>query len=312
VNPSHVFGVIQKENADLIRRVEALQAQLEKEQSARARESDGLVFKIDDRLVLKNPTPQTALDIFKGTWLSRLPGEFAQYEAGHMSLFDDERVLLGAQVLGAIEGKSILDLGPLEGGQAYVLAQMGARSVVSVEANSLLYLKCLVAKEILGMHHVHFLCGDAIEYLKNTAETFDMCVASGILYHMTDPVELLWLISRKTDKILIWTHYFDDRDSARNKLSTFNGEINKEFHGTSYTYYRQEYGVSFKTNIYCGGTAQHSSWMSKDGILTALREFGYEDIKMLQDGDSINGPFMLVAARKESTEISDTAGAALT
>jgi protein-L-isoaspartate O-methyltransferase len=258
----------------------------------------GTIFKTDERIVLKDPSPQTALDIFKGTWISRLPGEFSKFAAGTTPLFEDERIPRAEKFLGPVAGMNVLDLGPLEGGQAYVLEKMGARSVVSVEANSILYLKCLVAKEILGMNRVQFLCGDIVKYLKSTSATFDMCVASGILYHMADPAELLWLLSQHTDKILLWTHYFDEAAVERNKLTSFKKVSKHEFRGISYNYHRQEYGTGFKTNVYCGGAVTHSSWMTRDGIETALRTFGYTDINVLDDGDSINGPFLLLTASK--------------
>ena len=259
--------------------------------------SDAL-FKIEDRLVLKNPSPQTALDIFKGTWISQLPGHYANLEAGKTPLFDDPRVPDSEKFLGPIHNKRVLDLGPLEGGQAYVLEKMGARSIVSVEANSILYLKCLVVKEILGMTRTKFLCGDVVEYLKNTEDRFDMCVASGILYHMSDPVELLYLLSLKIDQLLIWTHYFDEMFTYRNKLPSFKPPLIVHLHDNAYNYHRQEYGVGFETNVYCGGTYNYSNWMSRDGILIALTAFGYKEINIIQDGDSVNGPFVLLTASK--------------
>jgi len=286
------------ESEKLRSEIQSLKQQIEQEHAEHAATADGTIFKIDDRLVIKNPTPQTALDIFKGTWISRFPGEFAHYEAGETPLFDDGRIPLCAPYLRGIEGKTALDLGPLEGGQAYVLEQMGAKSVVSVEANSILYLKCLIAKEILGMDRTHFLCGDVVEFLKNTPEHFDVTVASGILYHMADPVELLWLLSQKTDHLMIWTHYFDETNAERNKITSFKEVTQHDFNDVRYNYHRQEYGVGFKTNVYCGGTKQHSSWMSRAGIETALKEFGYRDVNILQDGDSSNGPFVLLTATR--------------
>ena len=88
---------------------------------------DGTVFKIDNRIVLENPTDQTALDIFKGTWTSKFPGAFANLKAGNVPLFDDPRIPRGTQHLGPIEGLNVLDLGPLEGGQAYTLQMMRGR-----------------------------------------------------------------------------------------------------------------------------------------------------------------------------------------
>jgi hypothetical protein len=255
------------------------------------------LFKIEDRLVLKNPSPQTALDIFKETWISQMPEDFSKYEAGKIPLFSDTRVPDSEKFLGPIKGKRVLDLGPLEGGQAYVLEKLGARSVVSVEANSILYLKCLIVKEILGMSKTKFLCGDVLEYLKNTEDQFDMCVASGILYHMADPIELLWLLSQKINQLLIWSHYYDEIDTSRNKISNFGISV-KYKNNLSYNYHRQEYGVAFTTNVYCGGTQQFSNWMTKEGIMSALKDFGYIDINLLSDGDSVSGPCLLLTASK--------------
>jgi hypothetical protein len=262
-----------------------------------ATESSGMIFKIDDRIVLTKPSPQTALDIFRDTWTSSMPGEFSKYKAGSIALFADIRIPLGTKYLGSVEGLRVLDLGPLEGGQAYVLEQMGAKSVVSIEANSILYLKCLVAKEILGMKRVRFLCGDVVSYLKNDPDEFDMCVACGILYHMSDPVDLLWQLSRCVNKLLIWTHYVDEVDTGRNKI-TFKAAEHHEFRGASYNYHRQEYGDGFTTKVYCGGTAQHSYWMTRPGIEAALGSFGYTDINVIDDGNSISGPYLLLTASK--------------
>jgi Protein of unknown function (DUF1698) len=255
------------------------------------------MFNIEDRLVLKYPTPQTALDIFKGTWISKLPDDYSAYQAGDLPLFDDGRIQASIPFLGPVAGKRVLDLGPLEGAHAYTLEKLGAKHIVSIEANSLLYLKCLVLKEILGMN-THFLCGDVVEYLKKTNEVFDLCVVSGILYHMVDPVELLWLLSQRISKLIIWTHYFDEICISRNKLNSFNGITVKKFDEVEYNYHCQYYGVGAETNIYCGGVSRSSSWMTKEDILQVLNRFGYINVHIIQNDDSINGPFMLLTASK--------------
>ena len=40
-------------------------------------------------------------------------------------------------------------------------------------------------------------------------KTFDICFASGVLYHMRNPAELIALIARATDRVLLWTHYME-------------------------------------------------------------------------------------------------------
>ncbi|MBC8104440.1 MAG: class I SAM-dependent methyltransferase, partial [Cytophagales bacterium] len=131
------------------------------------------------------PGDQTALDIFKEEWSSRFPEERADIRSGGESpLFDDPRVAWAIEQIGGISGKTVLELGPLEGGHTYQFDRAGAASIVAVEANTRGYLKCLIAKEVLGMPSAHFLCGDFVEYLRVNQMHYDLCFASGVLYHM--------------------------------------------------------------------------------------------------------------------------------
>jgi hypothetical protein len=45
------------------------------------------------RYVTSAPSPQQALDIFKGEWASRLPAPFDGCDAGTVPLFGDPRLL---------------------------------------------------------------------------------------------------------------------------------------------------------------------------------------------------------------------------
>ena len=81
-------------------------------------------------------------------------------------------------------------------------------------------MKCLIAKSICKIDSATILLGDFVKYLENTTENFDWTVASGVLYHMKDPIGLLKLISERSSKLLLWTHYFDQTViSSRSDLS---------------------------------------------------------------------------------------------
>ena len=101
--------------------------------------------KILDYYFRNYPSPQNALDIFKNEWSSKLPAEFAKYQTGTVQLFEDERVNWAVSELGGIENKTVLELGPLEGGNTYMLEKHGAKSVLAIEANSRAFLKCFLA-----------------------------------------------------------------------------------------------------------------------------------------------------------------------
>jgi len=147
--------------------------------------------------VTARPSPQNAIDLFPGEWSSTFPAPLQDLQAGQTPLFDDPRIEWALDHFGDISGYRVLELGPLEGGHTYRLTKAGA-SVVAIEAQTRAYLKCLVAKELLGYSDATFLLGDFMSYMRDEPEQFDLCVASGVLYHMRTPVETLELISCST------------------------------------------------------------------------------------------------------------------
>ena len=248
------------------------------------------------------PTPQTMLDIFKGEWSSKLPTTAGELQAGGIPLFEDSRIAWGLSELGGIDGQKVLELGPLEGGHSYMLEKAGAASVTSIEANTRAFLKCLVTKELLGMQKTRFLCGDFMEFLRTTKESYDFTLASGVLYHMRQPAELIHLLAQVTDRVLIWTHYYDG-EIIRNTPHLVHkfpapGETT-EVAGFRHTLYRQEYAEGLGWNGFCGGTAAHSYWMTRSDILNCLRYFGFTHLRVhMEHPDFVNGPCFLIAGRK--------------
>jgi hypothetical protein len=247
------------------------------------------------------PHPQNALDIFEGEWASQLPEPFEALRAGATKLFDDDRVRWGEEQAGGFEGMSVLDLGPLEGGHPYMFEQLGAGEVVSIEANTRAYLRCLVTKELLGLRRVAYHCGDFMAYLRTNTRRFDLVNASGVLYHQENPAELLALIARTSDRALIWTHYYDpaplQRDPwLRQRLSRGERRVHEGF---EYTAYRQEYREALRLPGFCGGRGPHSYWLTAEDIRRGLRHFGFDDVRTAFDDPlHVNGPsFSLFASR---------------
>jgi hypothetical protein len=252
-----------------------------------------------DQYIKSAPSLQNCLDIFGGEWASMFPGEFSSLQAGSSPLFEDARITWAVEQFGGIQNQNILELGPLEGGHTYMLERLGAASITSVEANTRAYLKCLITKEILNLKKAHFLCGDCIEYLKQSPSLFDICFSSGILYHMINPVELIALISKISHKVFIWTHYYDSNiiHSQPHLAVKFPDQFSHEYQGFSHTLCRQEYQISLDYTGFCGGSQPHSHWMLREDILSCLRYFGFEDIRIGFDHPNhSNGPCMAIVA----------------
>jgi Protein of unknown function (DUF1698) len=250
------------------------------------------------------PSPQNAADIFKGSWFSHLPDvDGVSLTSGKIGLFDDERIRWAKEQAGGFEGKRILELGPLEGGHSYLLSRMGADHVLAIEANTRLYLKCLIAKELYKLDKCNFLLGDFIKYMKETSLKFDFCLASGVLYHMENPAELLSLVARVSDRAMIWTQYYD-HEVIQRRMSLFKrlrfrpGE-QANYDGFTYTRHERRYGVRLRSLQFIGGTAVYSCWMTLDDIIAGLKHFGFKKVEIgFHDKEHVNGPAVCLACAK--------------
>ncbi len=250
--------------------------------------------------VRTRPNPQNAIDIFAGEWSSKLPGEFAALRAGSSDLFDDARITWLDEVVGGVKGKAVLELGPLEGGHTYMLERLGAASILGIEANKRAFLRCLITKELLRTERARFECGDFLEYLRLPGPSFDIVLASGVLYHMHNPAELISLIAgRCSGHVLLWTHYFDAQTIGGNPhlRHKFDGGRSATFGGFEHTLYRQHYGAALDWSGFCGGNEPESEWMSRDDLVRALEHFGFRDLRIAFDSSSHpNGPALAIVA----------------
>lgn len=224
------------------------------------------------------PSAQNAVDLFKGEWSSTLPDEAGAVSGGSALHFDDGRVTWFLQQVGGVADKSVLELGPLEGGHSWMCERAGAASVLAVEANSRAYLKCLVTSEILALERTRFLLGDFVEFLKQTDKVFDVGFACGVLYHMRQPAELIDLLSRHCRDLFVWTHYHDPvRAASDATLARSMGEVEKHDHGGfEARTTRRIYGDALGWQGFCGGPARFARWLTRDDLMRAMDHFGFE------------------------------------
>lgn len=128
---------------------------------------------------------------------------------GDNDLTNDGRIYLLDKIF-SLKGKRVLELGALEGGHSLMLSRLGAREVISVEGRLENFVKCCCIKDLFELHNVHFVLGDVNDVTLEGYGTFDIIVAIGILYHLSDPARVLRNLSRMTTRLFIWTHCSDE------------------------------------------------------------------------------------------------------
>ena len=255
-----------------------------------------------DSYITTAPSAQSAVDLFAGEWSSSFPQGFGVVSTpGTAPLFEDPRVTWANTMFGGFAGKTVLELGPLELGHTYMLQQYGAASIDSVEANSRAFMKCLIAKEILKVDRANLMLGNFVEYLGTTQKQYDWVVASGVLYHMQQPLRVLKLIAEHSSRLFLWTHYYDKSviQSSEVLRAKFDEPRIVDRDGEKYEIVKYNYLTALQWQGFCGGPAADATWATKESMIHFLGAQGFTKIEIAEDNPNHpNGPAILLCAQK--------------
>ena len=94
------------------------------------------------------PSDQNAMSIFSDRWAHASFGDdmVRRLEVAFESDGRPAQAISAFGRNGRLDGMSVLECGPLEGGHTYSLEKAGAR-ITAIEGNVEAYLKCLIVKE---------------------------------------------------------------------------------------------------------------------------------------------------------------------
>ncbi|TIX89535.1 class I SAM-dependent methyltransferase [Rhizobium sp. P44RR-XXIV] len=250
------------------------------------------------------PSLQNAIDALPG-WNCAFPPEF-NLNAGNLPLYADDRIAWALQTFGSIEGKTVLEVGPLEGMHTYMLHCHGAAKIDAIEANRLCFLRCLVTRQVLNINNAAFMLGDIQSWLAERDGVYDLTIASGVLYHMADPGEFLRLLAKRSKAVFIWTHFVLEEAMPEGDVRwlPFSGKVETRMvGGLAVRYYERSYHHANANASFCGGMKDRHFWMHRDDILMLLRQFGFDDV-IIRDEDFSHpgGPSFSLMARKSRDE----------
>jgi hypothetical protein len=246
------------------------------------------------------PSHQNAIDLLPG-WNHAFP-EQCGVKAGDVVLYNDPRIHWALEQFGSIAGKRVLELGPLEASHTSMLDRCDPAVLDAVEANTASYMRCLIAKQVLDLRRAKFHLGNFVPWLERNNLSYDLIVGSGVLYHMSNPVRLLDLISRRADAVYLWTHYYDAQAMPPGDLRAI------PFSGRHRTARRRKVTVRLHARHYfgaeqnpkfCGGPGDLHYWMEKSDIIAVLQSLGFDDVRTAHDEPSHqNGPSVSIFARR--------------
>jgi hypothetical protein len=255
-----------------------------------------------DHYVSKYPSAQNAIDLIPG-WNHAFPAE-AGVVAGDAHFYHDTRIDWCIEKAAPLTGKTVLELGPLEAMHTYMLAKAGPAHIDAVEANALAYMRCLIAKEILGIANTSFWLGDFNAWLETSTRHYDLIVASGVLYHSADPVRLLELIATSAEALYVWTHYFDNAAMPPDdpRRGAFSGCVEPRlFRDLPVELHERSYHQAWRDPKFCGGLQDRHYWMTKSDIVRLLDRLDF-DAEIAHDlPEHPHGPSMSVFARRRAS-----------
>jgi SAM-dependent methyltransferase len=182
---------------------------------------------------------------------------------------------------GTLDGRTVVDLGCLEGAFAIELARRGASHVLGIEARAISVRRCELARRLLGIDHVTFLLGDVKDELAGRAP-FDVVFAAGILYHVADPAALLVAMRRACSTVTLIDTHVADPDAATHGCSpivertfgehTYRGRMFPEYDPATSDADRE--GL-----LWAAYSDSDAFWPLEDDLVAMIRHAGFARIE---------------------------------
>jgi SAM-dependent methyltransferase len=181
---------------------------------------------------------------------------------------------------GSLAGKSVLDLGCLEGGFALELARRGAARVLGIEFREISVQRCELARDLMALPNAEFICGDIMTAIP--AEQFDVVFATGILYHLDRPAELLAIARRACRGFMMLDTHVARRDEATHgcgpeaAIEAANGTT---YRGRWFTEFAESTTAASRARMLWASSTNHRSfWPFQDELERMLHDAGFGDV----------------------------------
>jgi hypothetical protein len=241
--------------------------------------------KFGARFITDFPTDANSFNLQSGSW--KYDYDKLSHADIMANIHSDGRPKYCADTFPGFRDFRIIEVGPSDGYNTAGLELHGAKDIISIEGNAGAFLRCLIMKNVFQLK-AKFLLGDFIQYLDDPKTAADLIYASGVLYHLTDPVEFIRRCSEISPNLFLWTFYHDpkvinDHEYERMWFAPSENYV-KVSNGHSFTYHRRYYEMSIvESEKYAGGLKRFANWLSYDDLFTAIEMAGYRVDKVIED-----------------------------
>lgn len=197
-------------------------------------------------------------------WITKFDIDGETY-GGDFDAMNDVRIKQFFEIFPTAE--SVIELGSLEGGHSFALAQSETvNKVLAIEGRESNVEKSNFVKEIFDEKKVDFLRADVEKLDFGQFGKFDAVFCSGLLYHLSKPWELIPKLAEISPNIFIWTQVSEET-KAKKLREGWRGKFYRE-------------GGMFDP---LSGLSKKSFWLSLGSLINLLTVNGYKEVKIIEN-----------------------------
>jgi SAM-dependent methyltransferase len=211
-------------------------------------------------------------------WVTKFLIEGTEY-GGQFDAMNDDRVSQFFQYFP--NASTILELGALEGGHSFALANRPTvQRVVAAEGRFSNIEKALFVQGLVRTNKVEFVEANLENFDLLALGKFDAVFCSGVLYHLPEPWKLIEQCAQMSPNIFIWTHYAGENE-AKETLQDLRGK------------WHQEGGLLDPLS----GLSKRSFWPTLGSLISILTASGFRTVHLIgNELTHVNGLAVTLAA----------------
>jgi SAM-dependent methyltransferase len=182
-----------------------------------------------------------------------------------------------------LDGRSIADLGCLEGGFTLALAALGAEHAVGIEAREVSVRRCELARDLLGLTNAEFVLG-VIEEELATRPPFDVVFATGILYHVSDPAAVLVSMREACLGVALIDTHVAHPSEASHRCSEIvtRSSGGHEYRGRMFPEYAADGSDGdIEDLLWAAWGDTDAFWPLEDDLVAMIRDAGFSEVEKI-------------------------------